>query len=154
MRRLAGDGDLVEPAALLEERLGGRQVESSERGAAEGGGRTELDDAGDAERLDRAFSLDADLPADCQMLLRRRVAVDDDFLAFGQAPLTSVSTLNGESGLAMLNPRFGAPPKTIALPFRSISCASPLTLPSASCTSGSARVCASSELETVGANVP
>ena len=45
----------------------------------------------------------------------------------------------------MLKPRFGAPPKTIALPFWSTSSASPLTLPSTAATPGTARTLASSD---------
>ena len=45
----------------------------------------------------------------------------------GQLPLTSVSGLKRESPLAMLKPRLGAPPKTIALPFLPISWAMPFT---------------------------
>ena len=57
---LARDRDLVEPPVLLEERLRRRQVEAGQRRAAERRRRAELDDARDAELLDRPLGLHAD----------------------------------------------------------------------------------------------
>ena len=75
-------------------------------------------------------------------------------LRFGQLPSTRLSGLNGEAPRAMLKPRLGAPPYTIAFPSLPISCASPLTLPSATATAGSARTFASSPWSNVGAVTP
>ena len=72
----------------------------------------------------------------------------------GHRPLISVSGLNGESPLAMLKPRFGAPPYTTALPSLPISCAVPLTAPSATSTPGRARTFASRDSSKVGACAP
>ena len=60
------------------------------------------------------------------------------------------------SGLvgSTLKPRFGAPPKTIALPFLPISCASPATPPIAAATSGSAATSGCSDSSNGGAVVP
>ena len=72
----------------------------------------------------------------------------------GQAPSTSVSELNcGREG-STLKPMLGAPPKTIALPFLPIRCASPSTPPSASLTFESDRIFGSSDSSKDGAVVP
>ena len=73
--------------------------------------------------------------------------------SFGHAPLTSVSELNSGCVGSTLKPRFGAPPKTIALPFSPISWASPPTPPSAALTPGSASTSASTDSEKGGGNV-
>ena len=72
----------------------------------------------------------------------------------GQAPLSSVSVLNSGLVGSTLKPRFGAPPKTIALPSSPISCASPPTPPIAAATSGSACTSASSDSANGGASLP
>ncbi len=54
----------------------------------------------------------------------------------GHVPSTSVSGLKREAPFAIEKPRFGAPPKTIALPSEPIRCASPSTPPSATSTVG------------------
>ena len=51
---LAATRDLVELARLVEDPLGGREVEARERRAADRRDGAELDDAGDAEVLHRA----------------------------------------------------------------------------------------------------
>ncbi len=72
----------------------------------------------------------------------------------GQPPSTSLSGLKGESPSAMLNPIAGALP-TIALPCLSIRIVvSLVTLPSACCTSGTARTVASRDSSSVGASLP
>ena len=75
--RLRGDGDLVEPALLLEQALRGRQVEARERRAADRQSGAELHDPGDASRCDRAL-----LPARrcltyLEVLIGRRLLVDN-----------------------------------------------------------------------------
>ena len=72
----------------------------------------------------------------------------------GQLPETSARGLNGESGFSMLNPRFGAPPNTIAFPFLPIRCASPLTSPSATSTPGRSRIVGRSDAGSVGTSEP
>ncbi len=62
--------------------------------------------------------------------------------------------MKGESPFAIEKPRFGAPPKTIALPSSPISWASPSTLPSAAATPESSRTSGSSDSSRVGANEP
>src|SRR5207342_1432386 len=74
---LGGDGDLVELAFLVEDALGGRQVEPGERRAADRDG-LEVDDAREPKVLDRAERLDADLLPDLEALVVRRRLVDDD----------------------------------------------------------------------------
>src|SRR4051812_10007387 len=76
-------------------------------------------------------------------------------LPCGQAPSTRVSGLKREAPCGMLKPRFGAPPKTIALPFLSIRWAPSLaTFPSAARTSGRAWTRPSSDCGIVGAVEP
>ena len=72
---------------------------------------------------------------------------------FGHRPDTSVSELNRACVGSTLNPRFGAPPNTIALPLRPISCAWPATPPIAASTSGSALTFASSDSSNDGSDV-
>ncbi len=73
----------------------------------------------------------------------------------GQAPATSVSGLNGESPFAIEKPRLGAPPNTIAFPFRSINCVESLsTLPSAAATPSTPRTFSSSDWSNGGAVAP
>ena len=72
----------------------------------------------------------------------------------GQEPSTSVSGLKRDVPEAMLKPRLGAPPYTIALPSLPISCAWPSTLPSAASTSGSLRTVLRSDSFSVGAEEP
>jgi hypothetical protein len=54
--------------------------------------------------------------------------------ARGQSPLVSVSGLKRVFSGSIVNPRFGAPPVTIAFPSRPMICASPKMLPSAAST--------------------
>jgi len=72
----------------------------------------------------------------------------------GQCPESSESGLKREAPFEMLNPRFGAPPFTIALPLEPIRCASPPRLPSAAATSERPRTFASSGSASVGALEP
>ena len=96
--------------------------------------------------LDRPLGLHADGLADREVLLRRRLLVDDDLVRSGPRPLDSVSGLNTESPLAMEKPRFGAPPKTTAFPSSPMNwVASESTLPSACATPESARTFGSSD---------
>ena len=75
---LRTDADLVELPRLVEEALGGREIEPRERRAADGGDRAELDEARDAEPLDGTLRLHADLLTDRDVLLARRRLVDHD----------------------------------------------------------------------------
>ncbi len=73
----------------------------------------------------------------------------------GHAPSTSVSGLNGESGFPIEKPRFGAPPKTTALPSSPMNwVVSESTLPSACATAGSASTFGSSDSLKVGSVTP
>src|SRR4051812_32429029 len=64
----------------------------------------------------------------------------------GQRPATRVTELlKRRCAGSMLNPRVGAPPNTIGLPFLSISVASPPTLPIASATPGIERTLRSND---------
>ena len=60
-----------------------RQVEPREGGAADGVDGPELDETGDAERLDGAFRLHTDRLAGGKVLLGRRGGVDDDLAVLG-----------------------------------------------------------------------
>ena len=107
---LRGDRDLVQPAALVEQPLRGRQVEARERRPADGRDRAEADEARDPQPLGRAFGLDPDVWPSCKFSFS---AVDSSITTSpgpGQVPSTSVSGLKRESPLAMLKPRLGAPP--------------------------------------------
>jgi hypothetical protein len=80
-RRDAGlrlDANLVELPGLPEQILRGREVEPCERRPADRRHRAELDEARDAELLDRPFRLDAELLADCKVFLAGGGLVDDD----------------------------------------------------------------------------
>ena len=81
--RLGGDGDLVDPAHLLEQPLSGWEVEACKRGTADGEPRVELDDAGDAEALDGTFGLHADGFPHLEVLVRGRFLVDDHLVRAG-----------------------------------------------------------------------
>ena len=72
---------------------------------------------------------------------------------FGQLPSDRVSELRSGLFGSTLNPRFGAPPKTITLPFLPIRCASPPTPPTAWSTSGSFRTSPRSDSSKGGATV-
>ncbi len=73
----------------------------------------------------------------------------------GHFPSTSRSGLNGESPSAIEKPRFGAPPKTIALPSLPISEVESLsTLPSAVPTPSSPRTSPRSDSGSVGSLTP
>ena len=67
-------------AALVEERLGRRQVEAGERRAAEARRAAELHEPGDAHPLHRPVGLDADRVADLEVLLAGGRLVDDDLV--------------------------------------------------------------------------
>ena len=116
--------------------------------------RAELDEARDAHPFDRAVRLHADRLADLEVLLRcGRLRRSRPRRSSASAPPTSVSELNSGCVGSTLKPRFGAPPKTIALPFLPIRCASPPTPPIAASTSGSAFDLASSDSANGGAVV-
>ena len=72
-------GDLVEPAALAEQLLRGREVETGERRPADGRHRAEADEAREPEHLGRAICLDPDPLAEPHVLLVRGRLVDDHF---------------------------------------------------------------------------
>ena len=130
-------GDLVELAALAEQLLRGREVETGERCPADGRHRAEADEAREPEQVGRAFGLDFDPLAEPAIFSLS--AVDSSTTTSpgpGQEPSTSVSGLKRDVPEAMLKPRLGAPPYTIALPSLPINCAWPSTLPSAASTSG------------------
>ena len=136
---LRGHGDLVELAFLLHQPLRGRQVEACERRAADGEAGAELHDPRD--RAGAATGPSAWTPIVSPTSKSSFAAVSlSTMTSFGPGhePSTSVSGLNGESGFAIENPRFGAPPNTTAFPSSPMSCvASESTLPSASATAGS-----------------
>ncbi len=75
---LRTDADLVELPRLVEEALGGREIEARERRAADGGDRAEPDEARDAKPLDGTLRLHAELLTDLDVLLARRRLVDHD----------------------------------------------------------------------------
>ena len=85
--RLRGDGDLVELSDLLEEPLRRGQVEARERRPSDREARAELDDARDTHSLDRSFGLHADRLPDLEILLGRRLLVDDDLVPARPAAL-------------------------------------------------------------------
>jgi hypothetical protein len=73
----------------------------------------------------------------------------------GHVPETSCIGLNRVSSGSTLNPRFGAPPDPITLPFRPTSFVwSSVTAPAAACTSGSACTFRSNVCGRVGAWTP
>ncbi len=72
----------------------------------------------------------------------------------GHSPCTSSSELNRGCEGSTLKPMLGAPPKTIALPFLPIRCASPWTPPSAASTSGSSFTFGSSDSSNEGSWLP
>ena len=72
----------------------------------------------------------------------------------GHAPSSRVSVLKSGWSGSTLKPRLGAPPKTIALPFLPISCASAATPPIAAATPGSASTFGCSDSSNGGAVVP
>ena len=118
---------------LLEEPLRGREVEAGERRAADREPRAELDDPRDAQvlrpgpRPARRSSRRPRSPPSRRSPCRPRPRS-----APATSPSTSVSGLKTESPFAIEKPRFGAPPKTTALPSSPMSCvASESTLPSA-----------------------
>ena len=78
---------------------------------------------------------------DCEVLLvRGRRRRSRPRSAFGQAPLDERQRVELAACVgSTLKPRFGAPPKTIALPSLPISCASPPTPPIAACDVGQRR---------------
>ena len=77
---LRRDGDLVELPDLLEEALCSRKVEAGKRRAADREARAELDDARDTHSLDGPFGLHTDRLPDLEVLLGRRLLVDDDLV--------------------------------------------------------------------------
>src|SRR5207342_1625969 len=75
--RLRRDRDLVQLPSLTEEGLSGREIEPRKGGTPDREARAELGEPRDSEGLDRSLYLDADVLARLQVLLRRRLLVDD-----------------------------------------------------------------------------
>ena len=94
----AATADLVQPARLGEELLGGRQVEAGERRAADRRDGAEADESRDAERSAGPSAWTPTVLSDLEVLLLRGRLVDHDVASLSAThPSTSVSGLKREA---------------------------------------------------------
>ena len=129
--RLRRDRDLVELALLVEQALGGREVEDGERGAADRRDGAEPDDARRSEGTDRPLRLHADRVTDGEVLLACGRLVDRDLVAVRPVALGQSQRVERRVALRDAEAEVGRAAEDDRLAVLPISCAWPLTPPSA-----------------------
>ena len=149
-RRLSRDADLVQLARACRTASARSAGEAGHGRPADRRHRAELDIAGQAQLLDGPSAWTPIFWPTTRCFLRLWI-VDDDLARRWASRPTSVSAFNDGCVGSTLKPRFGAPPKAIALPSLPIRWASPLTPPTARATSGRAFTLGSNDSSKGGA---